>query len=69
MKTIIFHIFRITAAIKLTLPSRQELLNKLLMKRSPDEIRTYADEIIESCTVIERTAQELFKSHNLTSLP
>ena len=62
-------ILRITAAIKVVLPNRQELINKLITKRNIEEIHTYADEIIQSCNIIEKTTQELFKTHNLTRLP
>ena len=52
--------FRIHAALKITLPSRQDLINKLISKQSPDEIDTYADEIIRSCQTIERTTRKTF---------
>ncbi|CAF3489317.1 unnamed protein product [Rotaria sp. Silwood1] len=61
--------YTIMGAIKLTLPSRQELVNKLLTDRSTDEINTYTDEIVQACNTIERTTQELFKTYNLTKLP
>ncbi|CAF3068714.1 unnamed protein product [Rotaria sp. Silwood2] len=61
--------YTIMAAIKLTLPSRQDLVNKLLTERSTDEINAYTDEIVQACNTIERTTQELFKTYNLTKLP
>ncbi len=68
MKVIIFFLFRIRVAIKLTLPTREDLIDKLLSKRSADDIDLYTDEIIRSCNIIERTTQELFETHNLTKL-
>jgi hypothetical protein len=61
--------FRIHAALKLTLPSRRDLINKLISKQSSDEIDTYADEIVRSCQIIERTTQKLFETYQLTKLP
>ncbi|CAF1176881.1 unnamed protein product [Rotaria sordida] len=61
--------YTIMAAIKLTLPNRQELVNKLLTERTTDEINTYTDEIVQACNTIELTTQELFKTYNLTKLP
>jgi hypothetical protein len=46
---------RIHAAIKLTLPTRHDLVNKLISKRSPEEIDAYAEEIVHACNTIERT--------------
>ncbi len=68
MKVIIFFLFRIRVAIKLTLPTREDLIDKLLSKRSADDIDLYTDEIVRSCNIIERTTQELFETHNLTKL-
>ncbi|CAF4798148.1 unnamed protein product, partial [Rotaria socialis] len=59
----------IIGAIKVAVPNRQELVNKLLTKRTTDEINTYADEIVQACNMIERTTQELFKTYNLVKLP
>jgi hypothetical protein len=60
--------FRIRAAIKLTIPNRKELINKLVSKRSSEEIDRYADEVIQSCNTIDRTTQELFEAHQMTKL-
>jgi len=68
LKVIIYYLFRIRAALKLTLPNRQELVDKLLSKQSPDEIDVYCDEIIRSCNIIERTTQEVFETYGLTKL-
>ena len=59
---------RIHAALKLTLPNRQDLINKLLTKRTPDEINVFSDEIIQSCNIIERITHELFRKNGLTKL-
>ncbi|CAF3434932.1 unnamed protein product [Rotaria socialis] len=61
--------YTIIGAIKVAVPNRQELVNKLLTKRTTDEINTYADEIVQACNMIERTTQELFKTYNLVKLP
>jgi len=58
----------VRVAIKLTLPNRQDLFEKLLNKRSFEEIDVLADEIVQSCNIIERTTQELFETHQLTKL-
>lgn len=57
------------AAIKLTVPNRQELVNKLIAKRTTEELNVYADEIVQACNTIERITQELFKANNLVKLP
>lgn len=57
------------AAIKLTVPNRQELVNKLIAKRTTEELNMYADEIVQACNTIERITQELFKANNLVKLP
>lgn len=59
----------VRAALKLTLPNRQDLIRKFACSLSPDEIDQYSEEIVHSCTMIERTTQELFETHNLTKLP
>ncbi|UJR15733.1 hypothetical protein I4U23_002668 [Adineta vaga] len=59
----------IHAAIKLTVPDRQTLVDKLLNKRNPDEVETISLDIIKACNVIETTTQELFQKHHLTRLP
>lgn len=59
----------IRAALKLTLPSRQDLISKFAGSLSSEEIDRYSEEIIRSCNIIERTTQELFETHNLTKLP
>lgn len=61
--------FRIHAAIKLTVPNRDVLINKLLTKRSSDEIDSLCLDIVESCNKIESNTQELFETHHLTKLP
>ena len=66
---ICFLFLRVHAALKLTLPNRQDLINKLLTKRTPDEINVFSDEIIQSCNIIERTTPELFRKNGLTKLP
>lgn len=58
----------IRAAIKLTLPNREQLISKLLSKRTSEEIDVYADEIVQACNIIDRTTQELFETHQLTKL-
>jgi len=55
-------------AIKLTVPNRQDLFEKLLNKRSFEEIDVLADEIVQSCHIIERITQELYETHRLTNL-
>ncbi|CAF1582971.1 unnamed protein product [Adineta ricciae] len=60
--------YTIHAALKLTLPNRQDLINKLLTERTPDEINVFSDEIIQSCNIIERTTHELFRKNGLTKL-
>ncbi len=65
---LLIDLFRIRAAIKLTIPNRQDLINKLLSKRSSEEIDRYADEIVQSCNIIDRTTQELFVVHHMTKL-
>ncbi|CAF0868023.1 unnamed protein product [Adineta ricciae] len=59
----------IHAAIKLTVPDRGTLIDKLLNKRNPDEIETISIDIVESCNLIESKTQELFEKHHLTRLP
>lgn len=59
----------IRAAIKLTLPNREQLIGKLLSKRTPEEIDVYADEIVQACNIIDRKTQELFETHQMTKLP
>ncbi len=61
--------FRIRAAIKLTVPDRRTLINKLLNKRSSDEIDSLSSDIIQSCNKIENTTQGLYERHHLTKLP
>jgi hypothetical protein len=53
----------------MTLPSRQDLINKLISKQSSDEIDIYTDEVIRSCQIIERTTQNLFETYHMTKLP
>jgi hypothetical protein len=65
---LLIDLFRIRAAIKLTIPNRQDLINKLVSKRSSEEIDCYADEIVKSCNIIDRTTQELFEVHHMTKL-
>jgi hypothetical protein len=62
-------LFRIYAAIKLTVPDRRTLINKLLNRRNPDEIDALSIDIVKSCNTIESTTQELFEMHHLTKLP
>jgi hypothetical protein len=62
-------LFRIHAAIKLTVPDRQSLIDKLLNKRSTSELDTFSTDIVQSCNTIERTTQEIFEMHHLTKLP
>jgi len=59
----------IHAAIRLTVPDRRTLINKLLSKRSSDEIYSFSADIVQSCNLIESTTQELFEIHHLTKLP
>ncbi|CAF1489814.1 unnamed protein product [Adineta steineri] len=59
----------IHAAIKLTVPDRRTLIDKLLNKRNPDEIDELSVDIVKSCNKIESTTQELFEMHHLTKLP
>jgi len=59
----------IHAAIRLTVPDRRTLINKLLNKRSSDEIYSFSADIVQSCNLIESTTQELFEIHHLTKLP
>lgn len=61
--------FRIRAALKLTLPSRHDLINKLISKCSPEEIDIFAEEIIQACNTIEKTTEELFEAQGMTKLP
>ena len=60
---------RIRAAIRLTMPNRQQLITKLLSKRTTEEIDVYAEEIVQACNIIDRTTQELFETHRMTKLP
>lgn len=69
MESIIFHCFSITTAMKFTLPSRQELVNKLTLVRTVEELHIFVDEIVEACNNIERITAELYKVHDLTNLP
>ncbi len=64
-----YFIFRIHAAIKLTVPDRHTLISKLLSKRSQDEIDALSSDIVQSCIQIENTTQELYETHQLTKLP
>ncbi len=64
-----YFIFRIHAAVKLTVPDRRSLISKLLNKRNPDEIDALSSDIVQSCNTIENTTQELFEMHHLTKLP
>ncbi|CAF1226626.1 unnamed protein product [Rotaria magnacalcarata] len=59
----------IHAAITLTVPNRQTLLNKLLINRSHDEIYTFCADIVQSCNKVESITQELYELNNLTKLP
>lgn len=69
-KIFIFMIyFSVRAAIKITVPNRQELIDKLVSKRTPAEIEQYTDEIVRSCNIIEHTTEQLFETNNLTKLP
>lgn len=65
---VLIFLFSIHAAIKLTLPTRRDLINKLISKRSPEEIDVFADEIVRSCNIIERTTQDLFETYQMTKL-
>lgn len=56
-------------AIRSTLPSRHELLNRLISKRTPEEIDRYAADIVVSCDTIEQTTQELFETYQINMLP
>ncbi|CAF3725503.1 unnamed protein product, partial [Rotaria socialis] len=59
----------IHAAITLTVPNRQTLLNKLLINRSHDEIDTFCVDIVQSCNKVESITQELYELNDLTKLP
>ncbi|CAF0830281.1 unnamed protein product [Rotaria sordida] len=59
----------IHAAIRLTVPNRHILINKLLNKRSYEEIDSLAFEIVQSCNKIESITQELYEKYHLTRLP
>ena len=51
------------------MPNRQQLITKLLSKRTTEEIDVYAEEIVQACNIIDRTTQELFETHRMTKLP
>ena len=61
--------FRIRAALKLTLPTRHDLINKLISKRTPEEIDVFAEDIVQACNTIERTTDQLFEAQGMTKLP
>lgn len=55
--------------MKLTVPNRHTLINRLLNRRNTDEIDVLSTDIVQSCNTIENLTQELFEKHNLTKLP
>ncbi|CAF1010606.1 unnamed protein product [Didymodactylos carnosus] len=58
----------IHAAIKLTIPTREQLIEKMICNRSAEELDAIARDLVEACNKIEQTTQDLYEKNNLLNL-
>ncbi|CAF0862861.1 unnamed protein product [Didymodactylos carnosus] len=56
------------AAIKLTAPSREMFIEKLLQDRKMDELVMILADLVQACDTIDKTTEDLFKTNNLLNL-